>query len=481
MIQNGGTVLHAACRLGLTDIARLLLEHGADPHVRDARGRTPELVALDLDHGDCAGLFYNVDIHSYVPNNGGGASDSGGVGGDDSSKESAPGDGEARGEDNRRNEDRHGERGIGGSRSDDDSESDKARRPAEGATGQEEEEQWDRDIAYQEREETEEEGVWATDNLREGFAEAVAAARRASSLPMPAQNQAGVEGSSYIGEYAEGALHMKTKGWHEGNGSSGVDAEEGPEWIWSETEGWIRGAGSGSGDPAASRAHPPAALDEEIGGPGGTEAAAVADDLYTEPRQSADWQQSYDHASYGAPDGGSNSNNPGYRNSWAEDERDRGIELVRQEGEEEGEDHGGGGSYEATIDAESASPGIEEGHEQGANEFFHQNADDIDDVAAGDDVVGLDDEDGDESGNGTSASLEGSLERTAATTRINNGDANHRQSIAFGSIVEAAKARNRWIPQLDEASGSVYYQNEESGLTQWDVPEDAVVVAAEDG
>ncbi|CAM9279827.1 unnamed protein product, partial [Hapterophycus canaliculatus] len=35
------TVLHAACRLGLTDIAQLLLEHGSDPHVRDARGRTP--------------------------------------------------------------------------------------------------------------------------------------------------------------------------------------------------------------------------------------------------------------------------------------------------------------------------------------------------------------------------------------------------------------------------------------------------------
>ncbi|CAN0540237.1 unnamed protein product, partial [Ectocarpus sp. 12 AP-2014] len=138
MTQNGGTVLHAACRLGLTDIARLLLEHGADPHVRDARGRTPELVALDLDHGDCAGLFYNVDIHSYVPNDGDGAGDSGGVGGDNSSKESAPRDGEARGEDNRRNENRHGERGIDGSNSDDDSGTDKAQRQAEGAAGQEE-------------------------------------------------------------------------------------------------------------------------------------------------------------------------------------------------------------------------------------------------------------------------------------------------------------------------------------------------------
>ncbi|CAM9189274.1 unnamed protein product [Ectocarpus fasciculatus] len=483
--ENGGTVLHAACRLGLTDIARLLLEHGADPHVRDARGRTPELVALDLDHGDCAGLFYNVDIHSYIPNRGGGAGDSGGDGGDDSSRESEPGDGEARGEDNRRNENRHGEGGIGGSSSDDDSETDKAQRPAVGAVGQEEEgEQWDRDIAYQEREETEEEGAWATNNLREGFAEAVAAARRASSLSMPAQDQAGVEGSSNIGEDPEGARHMEnsksneSKGWHEGNGRGSVDAEaDRPEWIWSETEGWIRGAGSGSGDSAASRAHPLPELNEENRDPGATE----ADYLYTEPRQSADWQQSYDYASYGATNGGSNSNYPGYRNSWAEYERDHGTELVRQENAEEGGDYDGGGSSEARIDAESASAGIEKGQEQGANGFFHQNADDANDFAAGDDIVGLDDEDGDESGHDTSASLEGSSGGVAATTRISNGDANHRRSIAFGSIVEAAKARNRWIPQLDEASGSVYYQNEESGLTQWEVPEDAVVVGAEDG
>lgn len=60
-------MLHAACRLGLTDIARLLLEAGADAHSRDARGRTPELVALDLGHSECAALFYNVEIHSFMP------------------------------------------------------------------------------------------------------------------------------------------------------------------------------------------------------------------------------------------------------------------------------------------------------------------------------------------------------------------------------------------------------------------------------
>lgn len=62
LLQNGGTALHAACRRGLTDIAQLLLEAGADPLSRDTDGRTPELVALDLGHSDCAGLFYHMAV-----------------------------------------------------------------------------------------------------------------------------------------------------------------------------------------------------------------------------------------------------------------------------------------------------------------------------------------------------------------------------------------------------------------------------------
>lgn len=64
--QNGKTVLHAACRLGLTDIVQLLLGAGADPHARDVHEITPELVALSLGHADCARLCKNVEIFSPV-------------------------------------------------------------------------------------------------------------------------------------------------------------------------------------------------------------------------------------------------------------------------------------------------------------------------------------------------------------------------------------------------------------------------------
>lgn len=67
VLQNGGTILHEACRLGMTDVARLLLKAGADPYVLDAQGKTPELVALAMGHTECACLFYQTEIRSFRP------------------------------------------------------------------------------------------------------------------------------------------------------------------------------------------------------------------------------------------------------------------------------------------------------------------------------------------------------------------------------------------------------------------------------
>lgn len=66
VLQNQATVLHAACRLGLTGIAQLLLESGANPQARDTHGKTPELVALDLGHEECAGLFCQLEVGLFV-------------------------------------------------------------------------------------------------------------------------------------------------------------------------------------------------------------------------------------------------------------------------------------------------------------------------------------------------------------------------------------------------------------------------------
>jgi len=39
--DDGETPLHAASRNGHTEVVRLLLEHGADPHARDRNDQTP--------------------------------------------------------------------------------------------------------------------------------------------------------------------------------------------------------------------------------------------------------------------------------------------------------------------------------------------------------------------------------------------------------------------------------------------------------
>jgi cytohesin len=44
--RSGETPLHYAARAGSARVVKLLLESGADPRAKDARGRTPSYVAF---------------------------------------------------------------------------------------------------------------------------------------------------------------------------------------------------------------------------------------------------------------------------------------------------------------------------------------------------------------------------------------------------------------------------------------------------
>lgn len=48
--ENGHTALHHAAVQGLTEIARMLVEHGADVQIRDRGGRTPGMLAVAQGH-----------------------------------------------------------------------------------------------------------------------------------------------------------------------------------------------------------------------------------------------------------------------------------------------------------------------------------------------------------------------------------------------------------------------------------------------
>ena len=61
--ENGHSALHHAAVQGFTEIARLLLEHGADVQVRDRAGRTPAMLATAQGHRAIVELINRATIN----------------------------------------------------------------------------------------------------------------------------------------------------------------------------------------------------------------------------------------------------------------------------------------------------------------------------------------------------------------------------------------------------------------------------------
>ncbi len=61
------TALHSAAYFGRIETARILLDHGADPNVRNDAGKTPLEIAIDRGHGEVAGLL-QVEDDEVIPN-----------------------------------------------------------------------------------------------------------------------------------------------------------------------------------------------------------------------------------------------------------------------------------------------------------------------------------------------------------------------------------------------------------------------------
>ncbi|CAM9256511.1 unnamed protein product [Scytosiphon promiscuus] len=490
--ENGGTVLHAACRLGLTDIAQLLLDHGSDPHVRDARGRTPELVALDLGHSDCAGLFYNVDIHSYAPD------PSNNHRRERSTTDAAGGEGrQERGED-----------GVGGSDVNDNGRGER-RETAEGEGQRDDRDEGDDAHEdgvdnHTDRDGGEGEGARINGKLRESFDMAIEAARRASSVSTKehedqteAAEGRGREGSRYVNDYPEGAedrqhaegawsqVSYEREGEGDGNvGTGGFERE------WPKTNEWANDTGNVDGvDDPAAQATPAAAPSGSNGGPlDATD--AEHDTSYNQTEQENEGQQRYSpgqgiHPSYDDTDGGVGNEksqayqeNPAYLepSSWEGYHRSLSVELPKEEG------RGGRGEYDASNVWEASSGAARALSRVGEEQEFVL-------ASACEDGVGDDNEEAEpDQGSSAVASHDESafnpeyLEDGAATAGVSKGGGNSMDVVGWGSAIALAKASSRWISLLDRSSGSVYYQNEQSGSTQWEVPEGAVVIAApEDG
>jgi len=62
--------LHEAARSGSAEVARLLLDHAADPTLRDGHGKTPLEIAADHGHDGVLDIFLSVLANSDAASNG---------------------------------------------------------------------------------------------------------------------------------------------------------------------------------------------------------------------------------------------------------------------------------------------------------------------------------------------------------------------------------------------------------------------------
>lgn len=63
IIPSGSTALHLAACFGHLHVVQYLLDHGADPTIRDSQGRTPLDVALSETHTSVADLIQSKVLH----------------------------------------------------------------------------------------------------------------------------------------------------------------------------------------------------------------------------------------------------------------------------------------------------------------------------------------------------------------------------------------------------------------------------------
>lgn len=493
--------------------------------MRDARGRTPELVALDLGHVDCAGLFYNMDIHSYTPKL-------------PDANESGAGEGHGR----------YRGHGEGRSDEDDDDATVDVNASAYGGSGA---------SSYQRDGEAGAGGGAQanTTSLRQGFHEAVAVARRASSLSMQQQpeeeegqadprrpprgsvssfasgdgaaqgdgeaeegRRAGQQrqGYGYNGDFVE--QRENAQQYTEGYDGEGNDDAEGEraDWEWSETEGWVRARDGGSDAPAETQAP-----EDEQQQDTRTAADKFGDgeegysgEGYGDPRQSeSDWQQPYcltvqgdshggsydgtdqgDHqqqqqfssgqvggdGSYDTPDGvnnddntvpqqGQQTTNSSERAGWEEPGRGDSVELLQETGvAAAGEDGNSRDLFEAALGEGWAPSGSDK--ETAADDELGQNTA----SAANHNSTNKNDRDDNDGREQEIAAAEAS---SNGNSEDGSGERDVYSSAGWGSAVAVDEASNRWVSRLDRSSSNVYYQNERSGRTEWDLPEGAVVVS----
>lgn len=511
--QDGGTVLHAACRLGLTDVAKLLLDAGANPHARDTLGRTPRLVALDLNQADCAGLFYKMAIRSSpdpsrIARDGQRAAETHQP--FSATVENKPGQGDIYPRSGEERADGGGGRTSLGSQWEwkesrelgwwDPTKSE----VATGVWGGQEVDhlqhggdsttlhgpgtnQEGHDVEGEvETRHQEEEWTSTADtrrqSLRVDFEKAVLVARRASGVILSTEQQQAVlvTAPSVSGGEEHGHAVAQYLGVV-GSGQRDVERGDEGEWTWSATEGWI------VAETSVEKESPSAVVQINDG--------QDDEDAFRQPRRSASYSkwkssctigngdadnrvddaQQWTEGGYGtfpedrAAKGGSDTNQtqPHHRRRLRND--DPGCTIDLRDTIPESHRTSGGGYDEQDEDG-AAGPGTQ---------TFRHDTGRADDGPHDSRAVSLDD-----NGSGNSyADEKDPVELPASATRGMVGGERARDmapSTGWSRVAAVFRAKSTWVPLVDREPGRVYYLDQQSGLTQWKAPEDGDDVVPSD-
>lgn len=503
-------MLHVACRLGLADIARLLLDTGADPHARDTLGRTPELVALGLNQADCADLFYNMAIRSSP----------------DPSRVAHSGQRATETARSHQNlgataEDKPGERGFyhhsskrwvggkerGGGRSPlgsqwegRDSTELGGWDPTKNVSatgiwgGQEGEilQNGGDSTALRGREigkkglgaggeavirQPEEEFASTADIRRQSlhvdFVEAVAIARRASGAVLPAEQQQMTLITAPFGSRGKEVGQVSAE--HIGvEGSEQHDVERGDEggWTWSAAEGWVVAGAS------VEQEFPSAVEDVRDSRDGG--------DVFRQPHRSASYSgwKSSNIVGSGGGDGG----NVDDAQQWPQGDHgtspeDRAMGRGSDKNQTQPYHHHRlrDDGPRSTVDPRDIN---RESHRGPPGGYDKQGGDGAADYGAQSVHLGKElADDGPNNSGGSYADEKDSTELPAPTARgaVDGGTTRDvASSVGWGGVASVLRAKHKWMSLVDRESGSIYYLDKQSGLTQWEAPEDGADVASGD-
>lgn len=318
-------------------------------------------------------------------------------------------------------------------------------------------------------------------SLRVDFEEAVLVARRASGVIVPAKQQQAVLATtpSVSGGDERGPAVAENLGIV-GSEQRDVECRDEGEWTWSATEGWT------VADTSVEKEFQSAVVEVHDG--------QDDKDAFRQLRRSASYSEWKSSCTIGNGDADGHVDDAQQRaqgyGTFPEDRAAEGGSDTNQTQPHHrrrlrDDDPGGAVDTRETIPESHRTPGrgLDEQDEDGAvgsgAQTFRHDTGRADDGPHDSGAVSLDDNDS--GGSYTDEKYPVELPASATLGLVGGERATDMaSSTGWSGVAAVFRAKSTWVSLVDRESGSVYYLDQQSGLTQWEAPEDGDDVVPSD-